>query len=137
MGRLLVLEAGIGEPETQFPVRTTDGVKWCDIRVGNLIIETHGRVKYVAVADGGVASKPANDVAWAERKRERLVKDRDLGVVPLYWEDYWGGRRSQAIKRIQTEYADTVARFGAELSPGLAREAAEIREQYGDRRPAG
>lgn len=131
MGRLLVLESGIGKPETQFPVWTAEGVKWCDLRVGNLVIETDGRVKYRSADAGGVALKSADDVAWDERKRERLVRDRNLGVVRLYWEDYWGRRRIEAISRLRAEYADTVARFGSKLAPELASEAAQIREGQG------
>ncbi len=136
MGRHLVLEAGIGTPDTQFPVRTARGVRWCDIRVGNHIIEMDGRVKYTAVADGGVADRPDREVAFEERKRERLVRDRRLGVTRLYYEDHWGERRAAAIRRLQADHADSVARYGAVLDPQLAREAEEIRLQYGDRRPS-
>jgi hypothetical protein len=123
LGRHLVLEAGIGIPETQFPVRTSEGIRWCDIRVGNHVIETDGRVKYRSVADGGVATTSADEVAWAERKRERLVRDRGLVVTRIYWEDYWGDRRTSALHRLRADHADAVARHGAELHPELAREA--------------
>lgn len=134
LGRELVIEAGIGVPETQFPVRTSGGIKWCDIRVGNHVIETDGRIKVRPVADGGVADKPADEVLWDERKRERLVRDRRLGVTRLYWEDHWGQRRAAAISRLQADYADSVARYGTELDPALAREAAEIRARTSRRR---
>ena len=134
LGRLLVIEAGIGDPDTQFPVRTPEGIKWCDIRVGNHVIETDGRVKYRSVEEGGVALRPADEVAFEERKRERLVRDQGLGVTRLYWEDYWGARRAAAIRRLQADHADSCARFGPELSERLAREAEAIRRQYGDRR---
>jgi hypothetical protein len=137
LGRHLVLEAGIGEPDCQFPVRTSDGVKWCDIRVGNHVIETDGRIKLRSVADGGVATDPPDQVLWEEKKRERLVSDRKLVVTRVIWEDHWGARRGQAIRRLQADHAESVKRFGRELSPELAREAAVIREQYGERRPTG
>ncbi len=135
LGRELVIEAGIGVPETQFPVRTSEGIKWCDIRVGNHVIETDGKVKIRPVAEGGVADKPADDVLWDERKRERLVRDRRLVVTRLYWEDYWSERRRRAaIQRLQADHADSVATYGAQLDPALAREAAEIRARSSRRR---
>lgn len=135
LGRLLVVEAGIGEPDTQFPVRTAEGVRWCDIRVGNHVVETDGRVKVRPAEAGGVATKGAGEVLWDERKRERLVRDQGLGVTRLYWEDYWGSRRAAAIRRLQADAADSVARHGAVLHPRLAAEAEQIRREYGDRRP--
>ncbi|UMG94619.1 hypothetical protein [Nocardioides sp. TF02-7] len=134
LGRELVIEAAIGEPETQFPVRTAQGIRWCDIRVGNHVIEVDGRVKYLAEADGGFARTTADDVAWEERKRERLVRDEGLVVTRLYWEDYWGHRRVEAVRRVRADHADAVARFGPDLDERLAREAEAIRKQYGDRR---
>jgi hypothetical protein len=135
LARELVLEAGIGVPEAQFPVRTAEGVKWCDLRVGNHIIEVDGRIKYLRVEDGGVTDRAADLVSWEERKRERLVKDRRLGVTRLYWVDYWGTHRAAAIDRLRADFADAVARFGAVLDPDLAREADEIRREHGNRRP--
>ncbi|WP_182481253.1 type IV toxin-antitoxin system AbiEi family antitoxin domain-containing protein [Nocardioides immobilis] len=136
LGRELVYEAGIGEPETQFPIRTSEGVKWCDMRVGNHMIETDGKIKVLAVADGGVATKPAAEVLFDERKRERLVRDRRTVVTRLYWEDYWGQRRAAAISRLQGDHADSVRLYGAVLDPTLAREAEEIRALHGRARPS-
>jgi hypothetical protein len=134
LGRELVVEAGIGTPETQFPVRTAEGIRWCDLRVGNHVIEVDGKVKYLSEADGGLARKSGDEVAWEERKRERLVRDEGLVVSRVYWEDYWGARRASAVRRLRADHADSVARFGAELDERLAREAAAIKQQYGDRR---
>lgn len=132
--RLLVLEAGIGEPETQFPVRTSAGIKWCDLRVGNHAVEADGRIKLRSVADGGVATRPADEVAWEERKRERLIKDQGLGVTRIYWEDHWGERRSAALARLRRDAAETEALHGRVLAERLSREASQIRRDHGDRR---
>ena len=35
LGRHLTIEAGLGEPDCQFPIRTAEGIKWCDLRGGN------------------------------------------------------------------------------------------------------
>lgn len=136
LARELVIEAGIGQPETQFPVRTTRGIRWCDLRVGNLIIEADGEVKLTAVADGGLSTDPRQ--TWFDEKvRERAVADRGLVVVRVINDDIWlPRRRAEAIDRIRRGHAESVQRFGAELHPELAREAAAIRKQYGDRRSA-
>ncbi|TNM50158.1 type IV toxin-antitoxin system AbiEi family antitoxin domain-containing protein [Nocardioides albidus] len=134
--RLLVLEAGIGEPDTQFPVRTTEGIKWCDIRVGNHIVEAHGMIKLRPVADGGVATRPADEVARDQWKRERLLRDQGLGTSNVYWEDHWGARRAVAIERLRRDAAETAALRGAVLDERLARDAERIRREYGDRRRA-
>ncbi|WP_436698915.1 hypothetical protein [Nocardioides sp. BYT-33-1] len=136
LARELVIEAGIGEPETQFPVRTSRGVAWCDLRVGNLMIEADGEVKLTAVADGGLSGDPQR--TWFDEKlRERAVTDRRLVVVRVVNDDIWQGRRrAEAIRRIQSAHSESVQRFGAELHPELALEAAELRREYGDRRSA-
>lgn len=134
LGRELVLEAGIGEPDTQFPIFTPRGLIWCDIRVGNHIIETDGRVKYRPQGAGGVATKDVSEVVWEERTRERLIRDENLGVTRLTWADYWGQRRTQAIERLRADHADSVARFGIQVHPRLAAQAAQIRAEYEDRR---
>lgn len=135
LARELVIDAGVGEPETQFPVMTDDGVRWCDIRVGNLVVEAHGGIKYLSPADGGVADRPAAEVLFDERKRERLVTAAGLVVCNLYWEDYWGARRAAAIGRLRAHHAEAVRRSGCELSPELERHAELLRAQYGGRRP--
>ncbi|WGY02724.1 hypothetical protein QI633_02955 [Nocardioides sp. QY071] len=136
LARELVIESGIGDPETQFPVRTTRGVAWCDLRVGNLMIEADGEVKYLDQEDGGLSSDPRQ--TWFDEKvRERAVTDRGLVVVRVVNDDIWKGRRrAEAIDRIRRANAEAVQRFGAEIRPELAREAEELRRQYGDRRSA-
>lgn len=134
--RLLVAEAGLGEIDTQFPVRTAEGVRWCDMRVGNHVVEADGFVKLVPVADGGVATRPSHEVARDERRRERLLKDEGLGVSRVYWEDHWGERRAATIRRLQREAAETAAVHGSVLHERLAREAERIRREHGDRRRA-
>src|SRR3546814_16453565 len=59
LGRELVLEAGVGEPETPFQVATHAGVKWCDIRAGNQVHENDGFLKYLPRGGGGVHLRPA------------------------------------------------------------------------------
>ncbi|MEV5000028.1 type IV toxin-antitoxin system AbiEi family antitoxin domain-containing protein [Nocardioides sp. LML1-1-1.1] len=135
--RLLVIEAGIGRPDTQFPVRTREGIKWCDIRVGNHIVEAHGLVKLRPVAGGGVATSPAEVVAQETWRRERLLRDEGLGTSNVYWDDHWGPRRAAAIERLRRDAAETTALRGERLHERLARDAEHIRREYGDRRRTG
>lgn len=135
LARELVIEADIGSPETQFPVRTERGIAWCDLRVGTHVIECDGEVKYTPAEAGGLSGDPRLTV-FEEKLRERAVTDRRLGVTRLVWEDHWGRRRAAAIDRLRRDHAESVARFGAELPAELAREAERIRRQYGDRRSA-
>ncbi|GEB12184.1 hypothetical protein NSI01_04990 [Pimelobacter simplex] len=134
LARELVIESGVGEPETQFPVRTVRGVVWCDLRVGNLVVEADGEIKYRSVEDGRVADDPRRAV-FDEKVRERDIADRGLVVVRVIYADLWGRHRPEAIARIRRGHVEAVRRFGRDLDPELAAEAAEIRAR-GDRRPA-
>lgn len=135
LARELVLEAGLGEPQTQLPVRTERGIAWCDIVVGNHVIEPDGEIKYTAVEDGGLAADPRRTV-FDEKLRERAITDRGLVVTRLVWADHWGRRRAEAIARLRRDHAESVERFGPELPEELLRDAAELRSAYGDRKSA-
>ncbi len=139
LGRLLVEALGVGVVDTQFPVTLEDGrVVWGDIRVGCHIFECHGKVKYLSVAQGGLADREATEVVWAEKKRERLMHRQGLGTSPIVFADYWNPDRDQVLRRMREEYDDTVQRFGARLPEHLARNAVELRRQHasGGRRGA-
>jgi hypothetical protein len=120
LARLLVLELGIGEPEPQFALLLHDRIVWCDLRVGNHVFEFDGRIKYVGRAHGGVAVRPADEVVWAEKERERLICAEGLGVSRIIWSDFFGSARERAVRRLRAEYAVTAARFGDRLPAHLA-----------------
>ena len=130
MGRLLVTELGIGDVDTQFPLELEDGrVVWADMRIGCHLFEVDGRVKYTAVEDGGVATRPLTDIIWEEKKRERLIRRLGLGVSRIIYADFWTPQRAAALLRLRDEYDDTVSRFGANLPEHLVRNAARLRGQ--------
>lgn len=131
LGRLLVRALGIGDPDPQFPMWIEGRVVWCDIRVGNHIFEVDGKVKYTPQELGGVADREPYQVVWDEKKRQRLVSAEGLGVSRILYEDFWGDKRTAAIRRLLAEYRVTEDRFGPDLHPRLARDAALIRQQYG------
>lgn len=127
LGRILVDELGIGEPETQFPVNTASGVRWCDLRVGCHVFEFDGRVKYRRVEDGGVADRPIEDVLWDEKKRQGEVCAVGLGMSRIIWADFFGAARVKALQRLRGEYDVTERRFGSVLPEHLARFAREMK----------
>jgi hypothetical protein len=134
LGRILVEALGIGEVDVQFPVALEDGrVVWGDIRVGCHIFEAHGKVKYLSVEQGGLASRDATEVVWAEKRRERQLHQQGLGTSSIVFADYWNPDRKQVLRRMREEYDDTVARFGAVLPEHLARNARELRRRFGSR----
>ncbi len=135
LGRELVLELGLGDVDTQWPLQLSNGrIAWCDIRVGCHVFEVHGLVKYLPPEQGGVADSLPARIAFNERKRERLVGAEGLGVSNLYWEDFWGRARQRAKQRARADWEETVTRFGTELPEHLVRNAREIRDRQ---RPPG
>ena len=135
LGRDFVAELGIGAIDLQWPFQRPDGrVAWCDMRVGRHVFEVHGKVKVLAPAEGGVADRPAAEVLWETRKRERHLTSEGLGVSNLYMEDFFGRARQAALERVRAEVRQTVDRFGDNVLPAhLVRSAHEIRAR--ERRP--
>ncbi len=93
-------ELGIGRPETQFPVRLSAGVAWTDLRVGCHVFEFDGRVKYRRIDQGGVAQRPAEEVVWEERNREREILGEGLGVSRVIWNELFGTARDRLKQRL-------------------------------------
>jgi hypothetical protein len=133
LGRDLVEElmARLGltaQLELQFPVPLRTGrVAWCDILLGCHDFEPDGHIKYVPVEEGGLADKPAHEVVWAEKKRERDLHQLRIGTSRIFWEDYWPPQRAVALQRLADEYEETRARFGEVLPEYLVRKARELR----------
>ncbi len=125
--RLLLLELGLGEPETQFPIQVGDRVYWADLRLGCHLVEFDGELKVVPVAEGGLARRPAHEVLWEERRRQVAICGEGLGMSRVAWADLFGVRREQTKRRLEAEYAVTAARFGHVLPPHLAAFAARVR----------
>jgi hypothetical protein len=120
LARLLVLELGIGEVEPQFALRLARRTVWIDLRVGCHGFEFDGRLKYRSRVDGGASDRPAEQVVWEERQREREVCAVGLGMSRLCWDDLFGSARVRARSRLLAEYAVTAARFGTRLPDHLA-----------------
>lgn len=124
LARLLVLELGIGRPQTQFGLRDGGREVFCDMRVGRHVFEFDGRVKYRSVEEGGVAQVSPDQVVWEEKQRQDFVCGFKLGMSRIVWSDLWGKRREQARVRLLREYHDTLERFGhsvRDLAPYVVR----------------
>ena len=127
LARLLVSELGLGVPEPQFPVVADGRLFWCDLRLGCHVFEVDGLVKYVDVADGGLAETSPAQVVWEEKQRQRLICAQGLGVSRIYWSDFWGRGRGAALDRLRAEYEVTRRRFGDCLPPHLEQTAGRLR----------
>jgi putative AbiEi antitoxin of type IV toxin-antitoxin system len=116
--------------ELQFPVPLQSGrIAWCDILLGCHDFEPDGHVKYVPLEEGGLADRPAHEVVWAEKKRERELHQLRIGTSRIFWEDYWPPQRAIALKRMRDEYEETRSRFGDVVPDYLVRKARELRGQ--------
>lgn len=134
LGRELVEELDLGDIETQFAVGLADGrVVWCDMRVGCHVIEVDGKIKLRAVAQGGLATRPPEDVVWDEKVRQTLVCAEGLGMSRLTWSDFFGTQRERAKARLRTEAMVTRQRFGSTLPEHLRRFADSHPRRTGSR----
>jgi hypothetical protein len=132
LGRLFVVELGLVPDDLQFPVRIASGkVRWGDILVGCHLFEIDGNLKLRPPSEGGVAEKPAVEVVWDEKKRDRDLAREGLGASHIIWQDYWPPHRAEALKRVRAEYDESVSRFGDRTPERLLRQAREIRGQWG------
>jgi hypothetical protein len=129
MAGLLIAESvPSADIQTQYPVLVQGRVVWLDLVVGCHAVEFDGRVKYLRRAEGGVGDRPAGEVAWDEKERQRLVCAEGLGMSRIIWADYWGGARDLARVRLRSEEALTRERFGTRRPAHLDAFAARMRE---------
>lgn len=112
--RIMVLELGIGTPETQFVVIEDGRRAEVDLRVGRHLFEFDGRVKYVGRAGGGVADRPAEEVVWEEKQREDWLRrvNGGYGMSRVVWAEMFGAVRQTTLRRLRQEYQATLRRFG-------------------------
>lgn len=127
--RGLLLAMGLGEPDTQFPVMTTRGLAWADVRIGCHLFEFDGRLKFLPETRNGVATRPAEEVVWDEKLRQDAVCAEGLGMSRVVWEDLLGGRVRLTEQRLRAEFEATARRYGTELPEHLARFAEQVRRR--------
>lgn len=108
--RVLVLELGIGRPETQFRVSEGGVTAYADLRVGPHLFEFDGRVKYVDRERGGVADLPGHEVLWREKQREDWLRSLGFGISRVVWADLIGSARRRTSQRLLDDFRATLAR---------------------------
>lgn len=115
LGRILLVELGHADIETQFGL--TDGRITCfaDLRVGRHLVEFDGRQKYLRMVDGGLTDRPAHEVVWEEKRREDWFRGYRLGVSRLTWDDVFGAGRVAARSRLKREIALTTRLWGTSV----------------------
>jgi hypothetical protein len=112
--RLLVLELGRGMPQTQYVLTEGERRAEVDLRLGRLLIEFDGRVKYVGRERGGLADRPPEEVLWAEKRREDWLRGLDSGylVSRVVWPDLLGRARRATWQRLDRAFQDADRLFG-------------------------
>ncbi|QIK75501.1 type IV toxin-antitoxin system AbiEi family antitoxin domain-containing protein [Nocardioides piscis] len=129
LARELVEELGHGRPQTQFGLAADGREVWCDLRLGRHFFEVDGRIKLTHVAQGGLATDP-DKALWEEKIRQDFITGFKTGVSRIVWDDLWGAQREIAKRRLDREYADTVRRFGTDIT-----DLAQFRPRRPRRRP--
>lgn len=110
-GRDLVLELGIGRPETQFGLSDGQRRVICDLRVGRHIFELDGELKYDEDNPSGEAPRV---VLLKEKLRQDFITGFKLGTSRINAYDCGAGR-DQAVRRLAREFNDTCERFGTSI----------------------
>jgi hypothetical protein len=108
LGRDLVIELGIGTPQTQFGLSDGHREVWGDLRVHRHLFEVDGGLKY--------PDDPAEAriVLRKEKARQDFIGGFKLGVSRITAYDCGAGRDA-ARRRLQREYDDTCRRFGTSI----------------------
>ena len=113
--RLLVLELGMGDVQTQFGMRQGKREAWCDLRLGRHLIEFDGHVKYQRREAGGIADRDPGEVLWAEKQRQDWLCGFNLGMSRVTWDEVLPSAWEATKARIAREAMATHLRFGVEI----------------------
>ena len=128
LGRLLLVELGHTNVETQFGLTDGRRTAFADLRVGRHLVEFDGRRKYLADLRG---PRDVEDVVLEEKAREDWLRGFRLGVSRVDWDDVWGAGRHAAKARLAREIDATTRLWGTDV-----RDLARYRVARGARRAA-
>lgn len=117
--RLLVLELGLGTPQTQYVVAEDGRRAIADLRLRRHLFEFDGRVKYLGREAGGVADRPAEQVVWDEKRREDWLRRQHggYGMSRVVWSELFGPARRETKRRLWREVRDSDRRYGDAAQP--------------------
>lgn len=101
--RLLVVELGLGIPETQFEVVADGRRAVVDLRLRRQFFEFDGHVKYVGRESGGVSDRAPEEVVWAEKQREDWLRGQGYGMSRVVWRDLLGHARERTKARLTAD----------------------------------
>ena len=113
--RLLVLELGIGRPETQFEVWSEGRHAFVDLKLRRHFIEFDGKIKYLGRERGGVRDgQDPDEVLWSEKRREDWLRryDGGHGMSRVIWSELMPAQREATKRRILREFMTSQQRFG-------------------------
>jgi hypothetical protein len=113
--RLLVLELGVGRPETQFEVWSEGRHAFVDLKLRRHFIEFDGKIKYFGREHGGVrGERDPDEVVWSEKKREDWLRryDGGYGLSRVIWSELMPAQREATKRRILREFMTSQQLFG-------------------------
>lgn len=87
-------------------------IAYADLRIGPLLIEFDGRVKYLTREQGGVSDLPAEQVVWQEKQREDWLRRFGYSVERMVWDELFGAGRRATEDRLRAAYQEAVRRVG-------------------------
>jgi hypothetical protein len=115
LARMLLVELGLTDVETQFGLTDGNVTHYADLRVGRHLVEVDGRSKYIPESSGGLAVRDVAAVVLDEKQREDWFRGFHLGMSRLTWSDVWGPGRAAAGRRLLREKAQTDRLWGSSI----------------------
>lgn len=110
--RELTAGLGLGRPETQFEITDGGRTAYADLRIGPLLIEFDGKVKYLSREQGGVSELSPDQVVWQEKKREDWLRRFGYSVERIIWDELFGAERRATEDRLRAAHREAVHRVG-------------------------
>ncbi|MBZ5732937.1 hypothetical protein K8Z61_00350 [Nocardioides sp. TRM66260-LWL] len=114
--RLMLVQLGAGPVEPQFGLRRDGRTVWGDLRIGRLVVEFDGRVKYRSIEDGGLAARAVEEIVLEEKVREDFIRSFGLIVIRIVWEDLRPDQWRATQARLRRALAHADALYGRDLS---------------------
>jgi hypothetical protein len=112
---LMLKQLGIDDVEPQFGLQEDGRIAWADFRIRRHLVEFDGHMKFRPVQEGGLATRPPDEVLWMEKKRQDWMCGFKLGMSRLTWVDVQPDNWCQTQARLLREILATDALFGTSI----------------------